>query len=224
MPHTSLNMPKQLRVLMLALIFIATSSLADAAIIEVNSGNAYTGGGGPGTGRAQGFQALSDFSISSVGIEANLVSQSFDVVIFASTTGSNIGAQLASASATLGGSGFGWYDMSINYAFAASNFYVVDWRPSSSNSSWVNASGGGPGNPGIQYYEDSSLPVTVGPIRLVEGFEGWTPSPGNSLHPSLRYDANTVPVSAVPLPAALPFFLSSLAVLGLIARRRKQAA
>jgi len=206
---------------------LAVAALAPApvkaALVEVHSDTPYLGSGTEGRGRGQGFEMLANTSVSTVGIEGNLRALNYTVDIFASTNGSDVGALLDSFSAALGGGGFGWYDMAVNFAFAANNYYVVNWRPTNLDADWVIPSGGGPGDPGLQYYQDSDLPVVDGPFRLVEGFEGAVPplSSGNSLHPSMRY--NTGP-AAIPLPAGLSLLLVALGGLAGLRTMRKRAA
>ncbi len=192
---------------------IATS--AQAAFIEVHSDRAYVGGGGESSGRGQGFQMLADQAVNSIGIHGNLRDLVHVVDIFTSTDGRTAGGLLASFTQRLGGSGFGWYDMALNFNFSAGSYYVVNWRPSAAVD-WVIQSGN-VGNAGISYFQDGALPETDGPFRLVEGFAGSAPNAGNTLHPSLRYGVG----GAVPLPASLPFLLGALGAMGYVARRRK---
>ena len=118
---------------------------------------------GPGAGRAIGFQADEDFTISSVGILGELYYQSFDVVIYDSPDGHTAGSVLYSTSYATGGTGYGWNDMPVSFSFSAGNFYVLNWRPSDCNYDWVV---------GLEYYNDSGLPFDAGPLTILEGIEG----------------------------------------------------
>jgi hypothetical protein len=119
---------------------------------------------------------------------AALTYESFDVVIYDSPNGHTAGSVLYSTSDTTGGSGYGWNDMAVNFTFTAGDYYVVNWRPTDGGSSdWVVS-------PGLDYYHDDGLPYTVGPITIVEGFEGFNAEdPTNFLHPHLRFCVGTVP-------------------------------
>jgi hypothetical protein len=68
----------------------------------------------------------------------------------------------------------------VSFNFTAGNFYVVNWRPTNTGS-WATV-------PGLYYQNDAGLPYAVGPVNIVEGFEGRNAeSPGNILHPRLRF-------------------------------------
>jgi hypothetical protein len=56
-------------------------------------------------------KADSSFSIDSIGIEGDLISQSFDVLVLSSTNGHDVGAVLASESVVVGGTGDHFYDV-----------------------------------------------------------------------------------------------------------------
>jgi len=188
---------------------IMLSFQVNAALVELHSTTLYTGGGGPGTGRAVGLEAVSNFNISSIGIYGSLVSQSFDVQIYSSTNGNQANSLLASSTATVGGTGVGWHDIGINFSFNVGDFYVLNWQPTTSNSSW--------GTP--QYYHDSDLPITLaGLVTLINGVEGFNAASfGNFLHPSLRI--NTGGTGEVPIPAAV--FMFAPALLGFLGLRRR---
>ena len=134
---------------------------------------------GEGGGRAIGFQADEDFNLNAVGIMGDLVEQSFDVVIYDSPDGHSAGSVLATFSATSGGTGFGWNAIPVAFTFTAGNFYVVNWRPSGGGGNWASL---------LDYYHDSGLPHTVGPLTILEGLEGFNAqNPGNVLHPHLSF-------------------------------------
>jgi hypothetical protein len=143
-----------------------------------------TQGTGVGSGRGIGFQANETFKIYAVGISGALRYKSFDVVIYSSPDGHTAGSQLQSTSLFTGGTGDEWNDMVVVYTFQSGNYYVINWRPSDGlANAWAET-------PGIDYYHDSGLPYTTGPITIVEGFEGYDPTPGNIYHPLLRFCTN----------------------------------
>jgi len=187
------------------------TNIANAGLINLNSGEFFAthGGAGTGDGRGISFQAIDDFSISSIGIEAWLFEQSFDVVIWDSTDGHQVNAQLASASAILGGGSFGWNDIAIDFDFLNGNYYAIGWR----------ASDGGSGNwaDSLTYYRDSALERTIDDkVNLIDGFQGYSAENfRNTVHPNLRMNI------AVPEPSTIAIF--ALGIFGLLARRLKQS-
>lgn len=209
MPNHKLTIP-----VVAGLLILFTAAPALPTPIDLISG---VGGAvvalGPGTGRGIGFRADSSFTISSLAIEASLASQPFQAVVWSSTDGNQANSILTSATATVGGA-FGYHSIPISYSFAGGNYYALQWRPLASNSGWVTS-------PGLQYYSDSGLPVTVGPVTLINGFEGWSATHfANSVHPSLRIEVGS---AAVPEPATAGLVLFGLAAGIAILRRRRRA-
>lgn len=187
-------MRRRLLALLATASMLLTASAAQATFIDVHSTSFCCNAGGEGTGRAQGIHADSTFSISSVGIYASLsTTKSFDVVIYSSTTGFDVGLQLASASAVVGGTANGFKDINIAYTFVAGSYYVVNWRPTDAGDIWAIT---------VEYWDDSALPTTVGPLTLVDGLAGYNPSI-NFLHPRFRYDVVPEPASGALLGLGL---------------------
>ncbi|HUV22000.1 MAG TPA: VPLPA-CTERM sorting domain-containing protein [Gammaproteobacteria bacterium] len=181
----------------------------NAALVELNSGSFSLTAGGESTGRGIGFQALSDFSIYSIGIYGDLNQESFDVQIYSSTDGNQANAVLASESSIVGGTGNGWNDIAINYSFAADSYYVLNWRPTDGgDGDWATT---------LDYYNDSALAVSISELAmLINGTAGINASAfDNYLHPNLRLG-----ISAVPVPAAIWLFGTALGGLGGVSRRR----
>ena len=186
---------------------------SNAALVELNSGALGGTADGEGDGRGIGFQALSDFSITSLGIFGDLIENEFDVQVYASTTGSDAGDLLASESAIRGGNGNGWYDIDIDFSFVQDEFYVLYWRPSEDTGvNWAHT---------LDYYRDDVLPVSIeGLAMLINGVDGYNPDNFiNFFHPNLRIN---VEPSAIPIPAAVWLFGSAL--LGLVGYRRRNRA
>jgi hypothetical protein len=105
---------------------------------------------------------LANFNLTSIGIQADLQFKSFDVQVYASTTGSDAGALLAGASGNIGGAGYQWWDIPITYTLLAGSYYVLHFRPTiDAVSDWLDNAG-----TGLTYCNDSALPVDVGAFRL----------------------------------------------------------
>jgi hypothetical protein len=192
----------------IALTAFAAAPQALAADFVVNSGSFFFTAGGPGTGRAQGIEVLSSFSLTALGVAANLPLDTYEVVIYASANGSTPGATLATFSSSLSGSGFDATQIATPFNFVAGNFYIVNYRP---------ADGGFDGGTTFDYWGDVSLPATVGPIRLVDGIEGFNATnSSNIFHPSFRYRTGDV---VVPAPAAVALFGLGAFAIGMVRRR-----
>ncbi len=154
--------------------------------------------GGPGTGRSIYMTADANLTITGVGIRADLVPQSFDVVIYQGAgVGSAPGPVLAMESALVEGGGFGWNDIPIDFTFQAGQDYIVHWRPSTSNSSWTTD---------LEYWPNwGNSPtddVDVGPVTIRDGREGFdSQSFSNSYAPHLRLKRAPLGVGCDPCDA-----------------------
>ncbi len=196
-----------MRKLLFTVLLLTMAPLsANATFIDAHSPVHFGTFSSAGPGRAQGIVADSDFSVSGIGIYGDLVSQSFDIVVYSSTDGHSAGAILATASDIVGGTGMGWNDIALDFDFIMGNFYVVNWRPTVPNANWGI----------IEYYRDNILPHTVGPLTLLEGFEGYNAqNADNFLHPRLRY----ITAVSVPQPEIFGLFLLGLFGFGLLRRK-----
>lgn len=195
-----------------ALLLICSS--IHATQIEINAVGVDGGvkGNTPDISRGISFRADSAFSITSVGLFSDIGSTSYDVNIHSSTDGHQLTGLLASTTATVGGSGLQWYDIPIDYAFAAGSYYGIEWETTSGNTI--------PGGTGdyFHYGLDSYLPLAAGPVTLIDGFMG---SDFDNLdHPRLRIDV----VESVPEPGVLVLMGLGLAGLGYLRRKQIKAA
>jgi hypothetical protein len=208
--------------LILALVSLPVG--AQAQVIDLDSGPGFTGAG-PGNGRALGIQTTENVDVTALGIFGELSSQSYDVLIYSSTDGHQAVSILAEASGMSGGTGLGWNDLPVNYTLQSGQYYVLHWRPSSSNNSWTS---------NLQYLNDSNLPFTVGPILMIDGADGFDTGDlrfSNSLHPHLRIGGEVTAVPVLP-PVPVPtlgqwgLIILALSVLGfgavVIARRKRR--
>jgi len=200
--------------ILLAAVLSMIVVTAHAVPIEINavSVDGGTVGGVPGPIRGIGLLADQSFTISSVGLFSDIGSTSYDVSIYSSTDGNQTTGVLASATATVGGSGLQWYDIPINFAFNAGNYYAIAWATTSGA-----VIQGGTGAY-FHYGYDSNLPLTTGPVTLINGFADPNTGSGfnNLLHPQLRVDAS------LPEPATL--FLVATGLAGFrFSMRRKSA-
>lgn len=138
----------------------------------------HSTGGFVGSGRAMGFRADRDFRLNAVSIKGDLLELPYEVVIYDSPDGHSAGSVLATFSATAGGTGYDWNVVPVSYHFTRFQYYVVNWRPANPSFSWANE---------IDYYNDSGLPSTRGPVTIVEGYSGTNPDPSNTLHPHFSF-------------------------------------
>lgn len=205
----------------LAVVALATSlclapAQSEAATFTLTDGIESVGliAGGEGRGRGIAFEVTQDVSITSVGIFVDLVQQSYDVQIYDSTDGNDVGSLLAEATAEVGGAGAVFNDISISFDFMANSLYAILWQPTDLGfGDWVagNTAGG--------YGLDGNLPNTVGPFNVINGFDGNENLIGfeNGLHPVIR--VTTSDTTAVPLPAGGLFLMAGIAGLCVMRRR-----
>ena len=196
-------------ILAAAALFAATTTLAIPLEINAVSVDGGDIGNLPGNYRGISFRANSPFSISSVGLFSDIGSTSYDIIIHSSTDGNQLGGVLASTTATVGASGLQWYDVLIDFAFSAANYYAIEWK--TTNGEDIPGGGGRY----FHYGNDFNLPFTTGPVTLINGFGGLT-NFDNALHPRLRVEMLEMP--STPEPATL--LLVGIGVIGLGFSRR----
>ncbi len=173
-------------------------TLRSLLIIDLDPGTGeqlFTGG--PGTGRSIYLTADAAFAITSVGLRMSLVEQSFDVVIY---LGQGVSAApgpiLASATATAGGIGLAWNDLPIRFTFEAGQDYIVNWRPSSLNSSWVFQP-----TPYFNWGNSVFDDVDLGVVTIRDGREGYNASgASNFVAPHMRLAFGLVAAQKVAPP------------------------
>lgn len=201
----------------LVVVSMVTSVLlaggVQAAPVLLNNGNFLTQTAtGEGSGRGMGVLMNSALNLTSIGVQADLNALSFDVQVYGSTNGSNTTGLLANSTANLGGGGYQWWDIGINFALQAGQFYVFHFRPTVSTTDWVDNNG-----LGTVFYNDP-LGQNVGPLQLINGEEGHSPGFNfiNFAHADLRLNG----ITQVPEPATIALLTAGL--LGVGAARRKR--
>ncbi|GAA0858899.1 PEP-CTERM sorting domain-containing protein [Aliiglaciecola litoralis] len=188
-------------------------NVANAGVVELNSGNfcCSISGGSAGDGRGISFLANEDFSVDSIGFQAEVLDSLFEVVIWGSIDGHQVTNVLASATKNFGNSSLGWNDMDLDFDFMESTYYAIGFR-------MADLSHLSNGIASLPYYQDNGLPLAINQpsITLIDGFEGFAASSfSNSLHPNMRMNV------AVPEPSTLAIF--ALSLMGLATRRFKKS-
>lgn len=198
---------------------------AHASVIQMDQGALYSASysyNGMGSGRAVGFSADQNFSITSAGIDLGVlggaigVSYVFD--IYSSTNGHGAGSVLASTTFNDLSLGEGWVDRGLSFNFSAGSFYVLDF---------ARVDGQHLDDLGTHYsWEDQNppgRPVSYGPLTVLEGFEGTPPDNSNPLIPHMRFNAD-VAGGVVPEPASWALMIVGFGGMGAVLRRRAAAA
>ena len=125
----------------------------------------YGHGNNIGYGRGIVIYANEDFVINSFGIFGQLYSEEFLVSIYNCPNGNVVGDLLFSHSDLSGGLGLAWNDISFdqNFTFNQGEYYFLNWQPV--DNGWSNWSY----DHGLDYYEDFNLPISFGPLTLIDG-------------------------------------------------------
>ena len=176
------------------------SESVDAFIVELHSddfeGTSFHASGS-GEGRGIGFLANSDFTITSIGLYGALLQTSHQVTVYRSIDGNQVGptnTPWAQESMILGDSlnpTLQWNDIPINFSFQAGEYYVIGWKPeSSTTNNWATT---------LDWYRDSSLPFTTGPVTLINGAAGRSLERfDNTMHTAFRVNV-TVNENIAPI-------------------------
>ena len=140
----------------------------------------YTGGG-VGSGRGLHIIANEDFTISSLGIYAQLYDKNYLARIFKSSSSYAIDELLHSVEGNPGAFGnMGWNDLLFAeyFSFEAGEYYYLEWSPSDGSDDWCSY---------IEYFNDAGLPHVVGPLTMKNGVAGQHPNVNdNGFHPYFR--------------------------------------
>ncbi len=202
-------MKKLFLLIITSFLLLFCGSTVSATQLDLDQGSLYTGGGGLGTGRGILFHADDAFTLNSVSIFGDLTVSSYDVDIYASSGPGNKGALLHSATASLGGSGWGYNKIDINYMFSAANHYIINWTRT--DNAWMNND--------LMYFNDSSLPIDYGVLTLLDGIEGYNATSfGNTVHAKFSLGIN----GGNPVPEPTTMLLFGLGLLGLAGVNRKE--
>jgi hypothetical protein len=193
-------------------VLLLTSIPANAVFLELNNGGpffdtAFT------DEVAVGIKANNTIDLTAMAIFGNLPIASYSANIYESTNGFDVGALVASKTATLGNSGELWYQIGqiAGANLIAGNYYVLGFKALNSTNSIP-----------IKSYELGD-PLELGAVTLLEGLNG-NPLSGNFLAPNLRiFYVESAPPSSVPVPAAIWLFGSGLIGLIGLARRKFHA-
>ena len=168
--------------------------------------------------RGDFITALSNFSISSLGIQGDPAQSSFTLFANIYAASGNVrGSLLLSSSMTFTDSGLGFYDVPINFTFVSGVDYDINISFGSTTGA-INIFS-------PQYFPFDNLSnspgnfFVVGPIQVRDGEANG--AAGNALTPRLRV-VTTTQVEPVPEPATIFMLGTGLVVVAAELRKRAQ--
>ena len=173
--------------LLLTLGFMA--NVAVAVPLTMDAGDPFVGNPGYftgfGYGRAIGFRADENFSISTYAIDLSVplaeAGPDYVIELYSSTDGHTVGALLATSSTFNLVQADGYQDVPFSYDFIAGNYYVLNFSRVDNAYSDLSA----------RLNDEDHLPYDYGILTLIEGFANAYPNPSNATIIHARFDGGT---------------------------------
>lgn len=199
---------------LIASLALAVSSFANASLIEIDQGGAFSDylPNIMGTGRGVSFIANNDFSITSIGADLDVLSHVtnflYEFEIYSSADGTTADALLHNVTFNLA-VGQGWRDISTSFNFLAGSHYVLNFARV--DDMWID---------GIST-KFSLLPIAhnYGDLTTVTTFVNANPAAVNPLGMHFRLQTGSAISTPVSEPSTL--VILALGLMGVAARRKR---